>query len=121
MAFGTRLGSWSARRQRSVGIGALVASQSLDVVTTLYGLRTADVVELNPIAVAAMAALGRFPGLLLLGSVTLLGIVLVTESATRRWGGTVLGAARLRLLGYGPATAISLLAAVNNAVVSGAI
>ena len=105
--------------QRAVGIAALVAAQGLDTASTLYGLRTAGLIELNPVAAGAMRALGTAPGLLALAGVTVLVAVAVTETAARRYGDAVLGAGRVRWLGYAPLVVTSLGAALNNLLVAG--
>lgn len=107
--------------QQFVAIAALVAAQGLDVATTLYGLRSAGLVELNPVAATAMASLGRLPGLLCLASLTVLAAVAVTETTTRRFGGAWLPSNRVRWLGYAPHVLISALAALHNLIVAGAV
>lgn len=104
--------------QRYVSIAALVAAQGLDLTSTLYGLRSAGAVELNPIAAAAMTRLGEVPGLLVLTCVGILAAVAVTETVARRYGDSFLGAGRVRWLGYAPHVSISVAAALNNLFVA---
>ena len=107
--------------QRGVCIGALLAAQGLDVSTTLYGLRSPEIAELNPVAAAAMARLGEVPGLLCLAFVAIVAVVVVTETAARRYGPAVLGPDRVRWLGYAPHVALSVAAALNNVLVATAV
>lgn len=103
------------------GIVALVGAKGLDVASTLYGLRSAGLVELNPVAAGAMDALGTAPGLVALAGVTVLVAVAVTETAARRYGDAVLGPSRLRWLGYAPHVVASLAAALNNLLLAGLV
>ena len=105
--------------RRYVGIGALVAAKGLDLSTTLYGLRYAETVELNPVAATAMERLGTLPGLLCLGTLAVLVVVVLTELAVRRYGETYLTAGYVRCLGYLPHVSLWVLAALNNLVVLG--
>lgn len=107
--------------QQFVAIAALVAAQGLDLATTLYGLRAAEIVELNPIAAAAMAGLGRVPGLLCLACLTVLAAIAITETATYRYGDAWLSSEHVRWLGYAPHVAISVAAALNNVVVASVV
>lgn len=107
--------------QQFVAIAALVAAQGLDLATTLYGLQSAEMVELNPVAATAMEGLGRFPGLLCLACLTVLAATAVTETATSRYGGAWLPSNRIRWLGYAPHVVISAAAALNNLVVASAV
>lgn len=107
--------------RRWLPVGTLVVAQGLDVASTLYGLRSAPLVELNPVAAAAMASLGPFLGLFCLACVATLAAVVVTETATRRYGDTVLAAGQLRWLGYAPHVSISVAAALNNLVVASVV
>ena len=118
---GTDDSSGSPDDHRAVAVGALVAAQGLDLATTLHGLRSAGVVERNPLAVAAMARFGRLPGLLCLTLVGLLAAVVVTELTVRRYGDAFLGPARVRWVGYAPLVLLSTAAALNNLLVSGAV
>lgn len=111
----------SSNDQQFVAITALVATQGLDVATTLYGLQTGRVVELNPVVAAAMDGLGRVPGLLCLGCLTVLAAVAITETTARRYGDAWLSSERVRWLGYAPHVAISSTAALNNVVVVGLV
>lgn len=111
----------STTDQRAVGIAALVSAQGLDIASTLYGLRSPGLVELNPVAAGAMTALGTAPGLLVLAGVTVLAAVAVTETAARRFGDAFLGAGRIRWLGYAPHVVASLAAALNNLLVAGVV
>jgi hypothetical protein len=103
--------------RRCVGIGALVAAKGLDLSTTLYGLRHAGAVELNPVATTAMARLGTLPGLLCLGLLAVLIVVGITETAVRQYEGTFLTAGYVRSLGYLPHVTLWMLATLNNVVV----
>jgi hypothetical protein len=100
--------------QRPASIGALAAAQGFDVSTTLYGLRSPNVVEANPVAASAMARLGTVPGLLCLAVLAVLTVVAVTETAARRCEGTTLTPGRVRCLGYLPHVAISLAVGLHN-------
>lgn len=106
---------------RWLPVATLVGAQALDVASTLYGLRAAPMVELNPVAAAAMTRLGRFPGLCCVALATTLAAVIVTETATRRYGDTVLPAVQLRWLGYAPHVSISVAAALSNLFVASVI
>ena len=103
---------------RLLPVATLVAAQLLDLASTLYGLRSAPMVELNPVAATVMARLGPFPGLLCLAAVATLAAVVVTETATSRYGDTVLEPGQLRWLGYAPHVSISVAAALNNLFVA---
>ena len=105
------------RRQQIVGIGALFVAQLSDVLTTVYGLSKPGIVEVNPVAVAAMDALGTVPGLLFLMGVVLCGVVSVTEAAARYCDGTSVPPRYVRYLGYLPLTVFSLLIAAYNVTV----
>lgn len=109
---------WTPNDHRYVAVATLIAAQGLDISTTLYGLQSSGTVELNPIVAAAMAELGRLPGLLSLACLTILAAVAITEVTTARYGGSVLPANRLRWLGYAPHVAFSVLAAANNLAVA---
>jgi len=65
-------------------IAALGLSKAADVATTVLGLRaTAVLAERNPLAAAAMRELGTVPGLVVLGALTVVGIVGIVEGAFR--------------------------------------
>lgn len=106
---------------RLVPVATLVAAQSLDLASTLYGLQSAPMVELNPVAATVMARLGPFLGLLCLAVVATLAAVVVTETATSRYGDTVLSASEVRWLGYAPHVSISVAAALNNLFVASVV
>lgn len=99
---------------RRAGIGALAAAQGFDLSTTLYGLRSPNVVESNPIVASAMAQLGTVPGLLCLAAVAVVVVAAVTETAVRRCEGTPLTPGRIRCLGYLPHVAVSVGAGLHN-------
>lgn len=114
-------GRQSTADQQAIGIAALIGAQGIDVASTLYGLRSAGLVELNPVAAGAMSALGTARGLLALAVVTVLVAVAVTETVVRRYGDAVLGPGRLRWLGYAPHVVVSLAAALNNLFLAGVV
>lgn len=111
----------SAFERRRVGVGALVTTQTGDFVTTLYGLRWQDAVELNPIVAAAIANLGVVIGLLCTAALAVLAVVLVTETAVWRYEGPVLTAGRVRCVGYLPHASLSGAATLNNLFVIGVL
>lgn len=110
---------WSTPLQRRVGVGALGTAQALDVASTVHGLRSTDVVEMNPVAALAMDALGPLPGLLVVALGVSLLVVGVTEAASTRCRDQSFPPAWVRCLGYVPPTVLSTLAAANNLAVAG--
>lgn len=102
--------------------GGLVVSKLADTTTTAVGLQFVPlVVESNPHLRLLMAWVGSLPGLLL-GTVAVLGlVVLVTELAVLACG-RLDGDARwapptVRFVGYVPLTIVFWAASVNNLVV----
>lgn len=102
------------RRQRVVGIGAVGVSQLSDLLVTIVGLSLPGVVEVNPIAVAAMDALGTVPGLLLLSIAVVGAVVATTETAAEICRETRVSPLSVRLLGYAPLTCVSFVATGYN-------
>lgn len=100
-------GWYGERRQQIAAVGALTAAQSADLLVTVYGLSRPGVVELNPVAVAAMESLGTVPGLFLLSVVSLGATVAITET-TVWYCRTTFQPLWVRCLGYTPLTVLSL-------------
>ena len=100
-------GWYGERRQQIAAVGALTAAQSADPLVTVYGLSRPGVVELNPVAVAAMESLGTVPGLFLLSVVSLGATVAITET-TVWYCRTTFQPLWVRCLGYTPLTVLSL-------------
>jgi len=95
------------RRQQIAAVSALTAAQLADLLVTVYGLSRSGVVEVNPVAVAAMESLGTVPGLFLLSVVSLGATVAVTET-TVWYCRTTFQPLWVRCLGYTPLTVLSL-------------
>ena len=111
MRFGV---DWLSNGRSCVPI--LVFAQGADATTTLYGLTKPGVVELNPLAAAAMSSLGRPIGLFVLTVLTLGLVIACTETMTRYFSGRI-DAATLRYIGYGPHIVIATLVVFNNLIV----
>ena len=106
-----------------VGVAALAATQAADVLTTLFALRyVPGLEEANVVAAAAIGAFGPLLGLTLAALLAVGGVALVTElgvtivrehaEGPREEVRTV---AAVRLVGYGPLTALNVLVALHNA------
>jgi len=67
---------------RGLLVAALVVTRLGDVLVTYHGLGV-GLVEVNPVAVAAMDALGVVPGLLAVSAAVVVGIVAAGETALR--------------------------------------
>ena len=100
--------------QRMLGISAVIITQILDVIITVHALTISGVVELNPIALAAINAFGTIRGLLLLSLIAVLMVSLVTEFAAAYCTSSNFPAVYMRLLGYLPMTAVSVVAISYN-------
>lgn len=100
-------------RQRVVGIGAVSVAQLMDVFVTIVGVSQPGIVEVNPIALAAMDVVGTVFGLLLL-SLVIIPVIAMTETAAHVCRGTSMSPLYVRYLGYGPLTVVSLAAVVYN-------
>lgn len=101
------------RCQQIAAVAGLTATQLADLLVTVYGLSRPGVVELNPVAVAAMESLGTVPGLVLL-SVVSLGVIVTVTEATVWYCRTTFQPLWVRCLGYTPLTVFSLAVAGYN-------
>ncbi len=114
-------GPSSGDLQRWLGIGALVGSQSLDVLSTVYGVQSPGIEEQNPIAVSAMTLFGDIFGLVVIAIATMLTVIVITEAAVLYGVESQSRAVEIRIVGYVPMCTISILAAVNNLSVAGVL
>lgn len=102
-------------------VAVLAATKAADVVTTFVGLRFEPAVhEANPVAAAAMDALGVPLALFALGAAAVVVVTVVTEAVaatlavdvtTPPWGPTA-----VKLTGYGLASTVHVAIAARNAV-----
>jgi hypothetical protein len=111
-----QLTTWNGPTVRQ-GVAALIATRSLDIVTTVFGLALVpQLEEANPVARVVFEELGVLGGSLFLSLAALVFVTLATELGVRsveRSGGP--GNARiLRYVGYGVPSAVSLAAALHN-------
>jgi hypothetical protein len=102
------------RRQRIIGISAVIVTQLVDVAITTYALTLPGIVELNPIGFRAMNIFGVIQGLLLVSIIAILMISVVTEFAANYCANSTFPPMYVRLLGYLPLTAVSIVAIAYN-------
>ncbi|QLG64304.1 hypothetical protein [Halorarum salinum] len=104
-----------------VAAGALAATQAADLLVTLVALRfVPGVREANVVAAAAIASFGPAVGLTAVAAVAVGGLILVTERAASFVGshpdGSPEAVTAVRLVGYGPMTALNVVVVVHNAL-----
>lgn len=115
--------SWLTPR---VGIGALVLTQAVDVLTTLIALHFVPAIEeMNVVAASVIETFGLVVGLTAAAAVSVGGLVLVTEFGASIVRDHTADSQRLvaivRLIGYGPMTVINVGVALHNALLFAAV
>lgn len=95
----------------------VVAGQSADVATTLYGLRRPDLYERNPLARFMFEQLGQLPGLVVGNLLALALLVVGVELGARTCRSMSLPEHQVQLLrvgSYATFAAVSFFAAAHN-------
>jgi hypothetical protein len=127
MSIHDRPSAWSTGpdlHSPAAGLLVLAGTKSLDLVTTLVGLRASPhIVEANGLVAGAMAALGVAPALLVLSALTVATITGATELAavlTRR-SETTPSSGVVRIVGYGVPSLFHVGVAIHNTTVIAAV